>query len=261
MGLESYPIGTTNNSSDEKTDYSCTPTIDLLERLKNNPNDLEVKEELNKRLGTTSNSDPQKSSSNYDSESHLNDTNNTDKSHPVELSDRTPNMIWKEVDVEELKKETPVKYVPQRSGAISKPNEALVTYGLGPCVALVLYDEESKTGMLAHADGLTSIFDDEHSLREIVYRYLNNKKPEKLKSYIIGGNTNMSENIIHNISMLLQLNGIKITGQDILGDDSKSVILDTRTGVIGKVREKDMKSGDFPTLTINELKTKSFEII
>jgi len=166
-----------------------------------------------------------------------------------------------EINTEELKGQTPVRYVPQRAGSISEPNEALVTYGLGPCIALVLYDEESKTGMLAHVDGLTSIFDDENSLREIVGRYLDNKEPEKLKAYVIGGNTNMSEKTIQNISMILQSNRIKITGQDILGDGSKSVILDTRTGVIGTVRKQDMKPEDFPTLTMKELKTKPFEII
>lgn len=54
MSLESYPEEKINGSNDgKKVDYSCTPSMDLFELRKNNPNDPDVRSELEKRSGSS----------------------------------------------------------------------------------------------------------------------------------------------------------------------------------------------------------------
>ncbi|OGC23776.1 hypothetical protein A2291_05265 [candidate division WOR-1 bacterium RIFOXYB2_FULL_42_35] len=118
---------------------------------------------------------------------------------------------------------------------ITRPGEGrspyIETFGIGPCVALVLYDPTTKTGMVAHFMSTTMV----KSLDVILAKLkTHGVDPKNIQARIIGGQNDHSEKIIYDIRDGLDYNDISIVEQDILGDihEARSIILDTRTGEV-----------------------------
>lgn len=111
----------------------------------------------------------------------------------------------------------------------------LQTDGLAICVALVLYDEKTRTGLVSHMflsninplDPLATV---EKMLRDLRERGI---QTEGLQAYVIGGRTKYSDPSIWGLTQALSCHGISVQGFDILGKDLiRDVALDLRTGKV-----------------------------
>ncbi|MCM8783889.1 MAG: hypothetical protein NC818_03845 [Candidatus Omnitrophica bacterium] len=107
----------------------------------------------------------------------------------------------------------------------------LLTFGAGPCVIVTLYDPNTKIGTLIHFDAISDI---RGALGKVIYHMkINGANIERLEARIIGGNTGSSEELIYQIYKALEsIGGIQIVEKDILGFESRSIIMDTNTGEI-----------------------------
>ena len=110
----------------------------------------------------------------------------------------------------------------------SSRTPSLQTYGIGPCVALTIYDKESKQGFLAHIDSPQKA----KSLHEILPQLLKRGfDANNCEARIIGGTTsNHSSEIIKNIQKNLNEADLKIVETDILGKSTRNIQLDLNTG-------------------------------
>ncbi len=141
-----------------------------------------------------------------------------------------------------------VVFVSQKQYAITKSVDqypVLATFGLGPCVALVGYDQESQVGFMTHYSVVqeTKSFSELLLLLEVL-----GSKTEDYRVALVGGTTKASEALIGGLRQITSLFDMGVVHEEILGVDlsGRSVVLDTRTGEIFKVgsieppSEKDM---------------------
>ena len=121
-----------------------------------------------------------------------------------------------------------------RGGAYALQTEYIIsdqpvgTYGLGPCVAVVLYDPNRKIAVVVHFDSKTDV---PSSLQKI-YEELRalGINPEEMRAYVIGGQTDRSEDLISQIYQ--GLGSIKIAGIDVLGTKvDRSFVFDPAAGI------------------------------
>lgn len=120
---------------------------------------------------------------------------------------------------------------------ITRPGEDRTPFlkpsGLASCVALSLWDESTKTGLVAHFDVATDVPASFTIMLNMLRRAgvdINN-----LKAKIIGGWTESSEKLILDIQDELKDISIPIVQQDILGpggNEARSIIIDVRTGQV-----------------------------
>jgi chemotaxis protein CheD len=130
--------------------------------------------------------------------------------------------------------------------------ESLKTYALGSCIALVLFDEQTGTGGMAHIALSNSKVNREKSIKKPGYfvdtgvplllkemqKYSPGIDRSKLKAYIIGGASiyeykdffKIGENNIKSAKKLLREIGIKITQEDTGKQISRTVELEVSTG-------------------------------
>ncbi|MFH1387242.1 MAG: hypothetical protein ABIH50_06220 [bacterium] len=128
--------------------------------------------------------------------------------------------------------------VGQKEFALTRPGEGrspyLETFGINTCIALVLYDSTTKTGMLAHIDATTTI----NSYKDMLYHLKRvGVKKNNLRASIVGGQTGKSEELLQNIHNFLKDNMIPVVEEDVLGGNNRSIILDTRNGSISNYQE------------------------
>jgi chemotaxis receptor (MCP) glutamine deamidase CheD len=123
----------------------------------------------------------------------------------------------------------------QHEYAISE-EKLLQTFGIGPCVAVTLYDPIAKIGMLAHFDTLTEVYD---SLDQILLELkLFGASQNRIEARIIGGLTGSSEELIYEIKDRLNEAGISIVEEDILGvGEARAIQFNTLTGEISDYEE------------------------
>lgn len=110
-------------------------------------------------------------------------------------------------------------------------SQYLQTVGLGPCVALVLYDKTNQAGAMAHND-----IKEPRRVLETLLDGLSQigSTAEKLEARIIGGDDHegFSAGQIAKLRSALQERNIPVLEQDILGSGSRSIALDTETGEV-----------------------------
>ncbi|MGE5042295.1 MAG: hypothetical protein ACM3IJ_05345 [Candidatus Levyibacteriota bacterium] len=130
----------------------------------------------------------------------------------------------------------PVAQREARISTFSPEKKYLATAGLGPCIALVLYNVNTKTGALAHLDSMTGLEDEENLLEE----YIKKAGRENTVAYLVGGEKDKSEDIIERIQNLLSLHKIGIKGADLLNRSHENIVLDLETGTPYKIPPKDV---------------------
>lgn len=129
--------------------------------------------------------------------------------------------------------------VAQREAVISSFSQNkryLATAGLGPCVALILYNQKSQKGALAHLDSMTML-NGETAFLEEFKREIQGNEPE---AFLIGGIKGKSDHIIEHITQLLHFHHIPIKGMEILTDKPEHVVLDLKDGMLYAVPQKDI---------------------
>ncbi|MDD4353392.1 MAG: hypothetical protein PHN56_02950 [Candidatus Nanoarchaeia archaeon] len=121
-----------------------------------------------------------------------------------------------------------VKLIYQREQGITYFNDnkpVLATFGLGPCLAIAGYDSRLKIGFLAHYDFLTN---EKESIEQLIFLI---PKNSFFDVSLIGGNDSSIEQY-GVIKELLKNNEVlfNIIEEDVFGNISRSIVLDTRTG-------------------------------
>jgi hypothetical protein len=112
----------------------------------------------------------------------------------------------------------------------SDKKPVLATFGIGPCVSVVGYDSSKKTGFLTHYD---SCVDLENSLASLFGLFPKDQEFNFDVSIIGGDGSSVStyraikSQLESKSDTALRLN---VSEEDIFGNESRSVALDTRTG-------------------------------
>ncbi len=123
----------------------------------------------------------------------------------------------------------------QGSGGVTAPSTGqryLVTSGLTSCVAVTLYDRETKIGALAHFDRPSDV---SSAIRMMIeHMEKNGAGPGRLEARIIHG-THQSDELRDAICLALASAGITVAEIDTSGHDllwPRSIAFDTETGEV-----------------------------
>ena len=142
----------------------------------------------------------------------------------------------------------------------NKPEDTLITYSLGSCIAVVLYDPRTKNGGMIHIMLPDSKIERDKS-KLIPYKYVDTGIPLLFKSLfkmgskrnsivvkVIGGSNVMDKNKFFNIGernyaavrKILWRNNIMISAEDVGGSKSRTVklFLDTGKVVVSNTKEE-----------------------
>ena len=107
----------------------------------------------------------------------------------------------------------------------SEDAPSLQTYNVCNCVAISIYDKETKKGFLAHIDTVSRA----DSLEKVLQNC--NFNPETSEVRIIGGHTEASEGLIEIIDETVKKFSLKVVEYDLLGNNKRRDIqLDLNTG-------------------------------
>lgn len=106
--------------------------------------------------------------------------------------------------------------------------KALKTFGVGPCVIVILYQRKAKAGIMMHVDALT---DFEQSMQDISFRMsqYNLDFSQSWDLAIIGGDHSSREDIFE-IREILDRYRFNLIGQNVLTGKTESAWLDLETG-------------------------------
>lgn len=104
----------------------------------------------------------------------------------------------------------------------------LWTVGVGPCVALAIYNNKTKTAALAHIDDLTTLDSIDKIFDEL------SKNNDAILEVHIASRDISSGLIIHDLLKLIEnKKNIRIVSTDLMEDgDAKSLVIDARTGEV-----------------------------
>ncbi len=142
----------------------------------------------------------------------------------------------------------------------NKPEDTLITYSLGSCIAIVLYDPRTKNGGMIHVMLPDSKIERDKS-KLIPYKYVDTGIPLLFKSLfkmgskrnsivvkVIGGSNVMDKNKFFNIGernyaavrKILWRNNIMISAEDVGGSKSRTVklFMDTGKVVVSNTKEE-----------------------
>ncbi|KKU80423.1 MAG: putative chemoreceptor glutamine deamidase CheD [Candidatus Peregrinibacteria bacterium GW2011_GWA2_47_7] len=113
--------------------------------------------------------------------------------------------------------------------AVDKGEKKIVTVGLANCVGLTIYDPETHTGGIAHFDPnieTGNMFD------QMVNEF-GRIDSSKTEIRLIGGWSGYSERTVYYLRQNLESRGLKVTSEDILGEDvARSIMLNTASGEV-----------------------------
>lgn len=132
----------------------------------------------------------------------------------------------------------------------SKPDEQLITYSLGSCIGVVIWDPEVKVGGLLHymlpdssidkvkAQNRPFMFADTGIPRMFKEIYKHGAVKSRMKVYVVGGSQVMDSSEIFNIGkrnyMILRKmfwkNKVMVTKEDVGGSVNRTISLDVGTG-------------------------------
>lgn len=145
--------------------------------------------------------------------------------------------------------------------AVSRANDVIATIGLGSCVAIMLYDRDTKVGGLAHillpSEGLsrdrsnrakfpaTAVPMMLEEMRALGARAQVTAKivggASMFSALLPSGGINMGERNIEATRGVLERNGLPIVAEDVGGEYGRSVYFDLATG---RVMVKSLKAGN-----------------
>jgi len=141
----------------------------------------------------------------------------------------------------------------------TKPDDVLVTYSLGSCIGVALWDPQVKVGGLLHymlpdsgidkekAASKPFMFADTGVPRLFKEMYKHGAEKSRLKVYVVGGSQVMDESGMFNIGKRNHLiirkmfwkNKVTVTKEDVGGSVNRTISLNVGTGeVILKVSGK-----------------------
>ncbi len=110
---------------------------------------------------------------------------------------------------------------------IDKGGKKIMTLGLANCVAVTIYDPRTQTGALAHFDPAQ---ESGHMFGNMISGF-NQKNYDQLEIRLVGGWSGNSERVVHYLRQQIASRGLKITSEDVLGDNiSRRIVLDTANG-------------------------------
>jgi chemotaxis receptor (MCP) glutamine deamidase CheD len=138
----------------------------------------------------------------------------------------------------------------------SEDTPAMQTFGIGPCVAVTIYDKTSKRGFLTHIDSTDKANSFGNILKTLPYRGFN---LENCEVRIIGGQTGQSEETIKIIQQSVENTPATIAEMDVLGNTTRSIQMNLDTGEVTDydetihTRQNEIQSIAFRTLTSNTL--------
>jgi chemotaxis protein CheD len=133
-----------------------------------------------------------------------------------------------------------------------KADDVLITYSLGSCIGVVLWDTEAKVGALLHymlpdsnidkAKAATKpfMFADTGVPTMFKELYKHGAKKSTLKVYVVGGSQVMDEAGMFNIGKRNQMiirkmflkNNVMITKEDVGGNVNRTISLEVGTGLV-----------------------------
>ena len=134
----------------------------------------------------------------------------------------------------------------------SKPDDELITYSLGSCIGVVLWDPVVKVGGLLHymlpdsgidkikAQNRPFMFADTGIPRMFKEMYTHGALKSRLKVYVVGGSQVMDSSEIFNIGkrnyMILRKmfwkNKVMVTKEDVGGSVNRTISLNVGTGKV-----------------------------
>ena len=134
----------------------------------------------------------------------------------------------------------------------SKPDDELITYSLGSCIGLVLWDPQVKVGALLHFMLPDSSIDKNKAIQK-PYMFADKAVPmmfkelykfgaqkNRLKVYVIGGANVLDDSGMFNIGKRNQMivrkmfwkNKVMVTKEDVGGSVNRTVYLQVGTGKV-----------------------------
>lgn len=142
--------------------------------------------------------------------------------------------------------------------AIGGPERAryLSTHSLNNCLGLILYDKDSKLGIVAHCYDMKT--DIPNSLNSMVKNLIDlGANQDTLEARIIGGKEKWSKRRIKKLRRELQKRNITITYEELTGGKYREFTFDTYTGKIGKYRSIFDKIAQKPSIKDNKSKKQT----
>ncbi|NOX26189.1 MAG: chemotaxis protein CheD [Deltaproteobacteria bacterium] len=134
----------------------------------------------------------------------------------------------------------------------TKADDVLITYSLGSCIGVVLWDPDAKVGALLHYmlpdSGIDAsraatkpfMFADKGVPRMFKEIYKHGAKKSRMKVYVVGGSQVMDEAGMFNIGKRNQMiirkmfmkNNVMITREDVGGNVNRTISLEVGTGLV-----------------------------
>ena len=133
--------------------------------------------------------------------------------------------------------------------------QTMQTYGIGPCVAVTIYDKTNKKGFLAHIDTPEKA----KSLKSVLHQLAaQGFDISNCEARIIGGQTGSSMDTVKEIQKALEEKQFNIVEMDVFGHGVRSIQLDLDTGEVTDYDETIHQRNDIDmvarrTLTSNKL--------
>ncbi len=134
----------------------------------------------------------------------------------------------------------------------TKPDDVLITYSLGSCIGVVLWDPTVKVGALLHYMLPDSNIDAEKAVQKpfmfadkgvpMMFKeiYKHGAKKSNMRVYVVGGSQVMDDSGMFNIGKRNQMiirkmflkNNVMVAKEDVGGNVNRTISLEVGTGLI-----------------------------
>lgn len=128
--------------------------------------------------------------------------------------------------------------------------QTMQTYGIGPCVAVTIYDKTNKKGFLTHIDTQEKA----KSLTSVLYQLsAQGFDVNNCEARIIGGQTGSSMNTVKEIQKALEEKQFNVVEMDVFGHGVRSIQLDLNTGEVTDYDETIHQRNDIDMVVLKTL--------
>lgn len=136
----------------------------------------------------------------------------------------------------------------------SEDTPYMQTYGIGPCVAVTIYDKTSKKGFLTHIDTPGKA----KSLRQVL-ETLSSKgfDLKNCEARIIGGQTGSSMETVKTIQQCIENTAATIVEMDVFGYGTRAIQLNLDTGEVTDYQETIHTRNDTDIVTMRTLSSNT----
>ena len=133
---------------------------------------------------------------------------------------------------------------------VSDEVQTMQTYGIGPCVAVTIYDKTNKKGFLTHIDTPEKA----KSLRSVLYKLsAQGFDVKNCEARIIGGQTGSSMDTVKEIQKVLEEKQYNIVEMDVFGNGVRAIQLDLNTGEVTDYKETIHQRDDIDMVAMRTL--------